>query len=84
VIVDHNMFSVACRGLPAPSQLRETSASDGNGRQLLSDKAAGQGRNSRLRHKCPVSVQKIYTIFEGTSEIQRLVISRAISGMRIR
>jgi len=26
---------------------------------------------------------KIYTIFEGTSEIQRLVISRAISGMRI-
>src|SRR5690348_15040727 len=27
---------------------------------------------------------KIYTIFEGTSEIQRLVISRAISGMMIR
>jgi acyl-CoA dehydrogenase len=27
---------------------------------------------------------EIYTIFEGTSEIQRLVISRAISGMRIR
>lgn len=27
---------------------------------------------------------KIYTIFEGTSEIQRLVISRAISGMTIR
>ena len=27
---------------------------------------------------------KIYTIFEGTSEIQRLVISRAISGMAIR
>ncbi|MGE0879632.1 MAG: acyl-CoA dehydrogenase family protein [Acidimicrobiia bacterium] len=26
---------------------------------------------------------KIYTIFEGTSEIQRLVIARAISGMRI-
>ena len=26
---------------------------------------------------------KIYTIFEGTSEIQRLVISRAISGVRI-
>jgi len=26
---------------------------------------------------------KIYTIFEGTSEIQRLVISRAISGMRV-
>ncbi|MFE0085709.1 acyl-CoA dehydrogenase family protein, partial [[Kitasatospora] papulosa] len=27
---------------------------------------------------------KIYTIFEGTSEIQRLVISRAISGRHIR
>ena len=27
---------------------------------------------------------KIYTIFEGTSEIQRIVISRAISGMHIR
>ena len=26
---------------------------------------------------------KIYTIFEGTSEIQRLVISRAISGVHI-
>jgi acyl-CoA dehydrogenase len=26
---------------------------------------------------------KIYTIFEGTSEIQRLVIARAISGMQI-
>jgi alkylation response protein AidB-like acyl-CoA dehydrogenase len=27
---------------------------------------------------------KIYTIFEGTSEIQRLVIARAISGMQVR
>ncbi len=27
---------------------------------------------------------KIYTIFEGTSEIQRLIIARAISGMQIR
>jgi hypothetical protein len=26
---------------------------------------------------------KIHTIFEGTSEIQQLVISRAISGLRI-
>ena len=26
---------------------------------------------------------KIYTIFEGTSEIQRLVIARAVSGMHI-
>jgi alkylation response protein AidB-like acyl-CoA dehydrogenase len=27
---------------------------------------------------------KIYTIFEGTSEIQRLVIARAISGVHVR
>jgi acyl-CoA dehydrogenase len=27
---------------------------------------------------------KIYTIFEGTSEIQRLVIARAISGAELR
>ena len=27
---------------------------------------------------------KTYTIFEGTSEIQRLIIARAISGMKIR
>jgi acyl-CoA dehydrogenase len=27
---------------------------------------------------------KIYSIFEGTSEIQRLVIARAVSGMQIR
>ncbi len=27
---------------------------------------------------------KIFTIFEGTSEIQRLIISRAISGVHIR
>ena len=26
---------------------------------------------------------KIYTIFEGTTEIQRLVIARAISGLRV-
>ena len=27
---------------------------------------------------------KIFTIFEGTSEIQRLIISRAISGVHIK
>jgi alkylation response protein AidB-like acyl-CoA dehydrogenase len=29
------------------------------------------------------SAAKIHTIFEGTSEIQQLVIARAISGLRI-
>jgi acyl-CoA dehydrogenase len=31
-----------------------------------------------------VSHFNIYTIFEGTSEIQRLIIARAISGVHIR
>ena len=29
-------------------------------------------------------ISKIYTIFEGTSEIQRLIIARAISGVHIK
>ena len=31
----------------------------------------------------PLSDAKIHTIFEGTSEIQQLVIARAISGLRV-
>jgi acyl-CoA dehydrogenase len=31
-----------------------------------------------------MSHSNIYTIFEGTSEIQRLIIARAISGVHIR
>ena len=34
-----------------------------------------------LVHEGP---RKIFTIFEGTSEIQRLVVARAISGMHIK
>jgi alkylation response protein AidB-like acyl-CoA dehydrogenase len=30
-----------------------------------------------------INLPKIHTIFEGTSEIQQLVIARAISGLRI-
>jgi alkylation response protein AidB-like acyl-CoA dehydrogenase len=33
--------------------------------------------------ECHIHVLKIHTIFEGTSEIQQLVIARAISGLRI-
>jgi alkylation response protein AidB-like acyl-CoA dehydrogenase len=28
-------------------------------------------------------ISNVYTIFEGTSEIQQLVIARAISGLRV-
>lgn len=46
--------------------------------------------NTALRrsHMAPLQVghrdAAIYTIFEGTSEIQRLVIARTLSGMPIR
>jgi len=33
--------------------------------------------------RCTAAFPKILTIFEGTSEIQELVIARAISGLRI-
>jgi acyl-CoA dehydrogenase len=37
----------------------------------------------RIPIEMAASLEEIYTIFEGTSEIQRLVIARAISGMRL-
>ena len=43
-------------------------------------------RNSRRSAYWPAPYgrpESSYTIFEGTSEIQRLVIARAISGMRV-
>jgi len=36
------------------------------------------------RSRTAPTSSKRYTIFEGTSEIQRLVIARAISGLHIR
>jgi alkylation response protein AidB-like acyl-CoA dehydrogenase len=44
-------------------------------------RSEGRCLGSPLVARC---TSEIYTIFEGTSEIQRLVISRAVSGMRIR
>ncbi|MGW7681759.1 hypothetical protein ACWGID_13525 [Kribbella sp. NPDC054772] len=51
---------------------------------MLSIKTAGQGQIRATHRNLPAGTEEIYTIFEGTSEIQRLVIARAISGMRIR
>jgi alkylation response protein AidB-like acyl-CoA dehydrogenase len=51
---------------------------------MPSGKAAGQGRIGASGWAVPASTVEIYTIFEGASEIQRLVIARAISGMRSR
>ncbi|MET9273650.1 acyl-CoA dehydrogenase family protein [Kribbella sp. NPDC003557] len=50
----------------------------------MRDKPAGQKADSLVGAERHASLEQIYTIFEGTSEIQRLVIARAISGMRIR
>lgn len=50
----------------------------------MRDETAGQQPDSRVCAAARAAPEQIYTIFEGTSEIQRLVIARAISGMRIR
>jgi hypothetical protein len=50
----------------------------------MKDETAGQWAHSPICDEAPGRLEMIYTIFEGTSEIQRLVISRAISGIRIR
>lgn len=51
---------------------------------MPSGKAAGQGRIGASGWAVLASTEEIYTFFEGTSDSQRLVIARAISGMRIR
>jgi acyl-CoA dehydrogenase len=33
---------------------------------------------------CPAPPAKIFTIFEGTSEIQRMLIGRAVTGLDVR
>ncbi|WP_202871504.1 acyl-CoA dehydrogenase family protein [Kribbella pratensis] len=50
----------------------------------MNGETAGQEADVPLPVEVAARLEEIYTIFEGTSEIQRLVIARAISGMRIR
>jgi acyl-CoA dehydrogenase len=50
----------------------------------MTGQTAGQEADTPRPIEPAARRKKIYTIFEGTSEIQRLVIARAISGMRIR
>jgi hypothetical protein len=50
----------------------------------LSHERAGQTPIGQSANEPTTSPKEIYTTFEGASEIQRLVNSRAISGMRIR
>ena len=52
-----------------------------NGRRMKPQVRAQIGDCGRPALAC---TRKIYTNFEGTSEIERLVISRAISGVRVR
>ncbi|MBJ7513772.1 MAG: hypothetical protein JHC94_05560 [Acidimicrobiia bacterium] len=44
---------------------------------------ARKGCENRLRSGYVATMIETYTIFEGTSEIQRLVVARAISGIHI-
>ena len=45
--------------------------------------SGGRNRRSRTRVKRPDAIRETMDIFEGTEQIQQLVISRAISGLRI-
>jgi hypothetical protein len=36
-----------------------------------------------MPHAAPSSIEQTYDIFDGTEQIQQLVIARAISGLRI-
>ena len=71
------------RQIAAPSQLRGTLANDDRQREVMRCKTAGRRPFSAIREAVCSRLEQIYTIFEGTSDIQRLVIARAISGMRI-
>ena len=62
--------------IPRTARTRQDQADGPDGNILLSDTV----RNSTDGAKRWIVN---YTIFEGTSEIQRLVIARAISGLRV-
>ena len=50
----------------------------------MSNDATDANPNWQWLHGRAEQVGNTYTIFEGTSEIQRLVIARSISGVHIR
>ncbi|MEU3990059.1 hypothetical protein AB0F24_17080 [Streptomyces platensis] len=53
-------------------------------RRAITGKSPVQTAEGAGSDRRPLLPAAIYTIFEGTSEIQRLVIARTLSGMPIR
>ena len=45
---------------------------------------AGQTLDRRHRHRAALTEPDNFTIFEGTSEIQRMLIGRAVTGLDVR
>jgi hypothetical protein len=64
----------------APSLLRWTSATGDQEWQSLSGESAGQGADAAAAVPAPVSLCKILDIFEGTQQIQQLIVARRLLG----
>jgi hypothetical protein len=68
----------------APSLLRRSTEDDGKRSSLTMAQIQGQGCDCERRSWSGEVEPNNFTIFEGTSEIQRMLIGRAVTGLDVR
>lgn len=61
----------------------ELPAAGGAAGELTAIALASRSRVAPLGHDVAVGQSTIFTIFEGTSEIQRMIIGRAVTGLDV-